>query len=621
MELRFVHVSDGNPFIAELMSGLSTAVSAEGIRSSLSDGGADAGDDVVDVVVPHEWYLQRADRTWPSRRRRQRTIGLVTEHPGTTWFEVASLAVAEVGASFALNLAAVAECRARGLHTDHLQLGYTPDWDRWGGAASDRPTDITYLASAEGRRNQVIAGYSGVLWRRRCALLIPPLVWGPRGEADFLVGEDKWRHLASSKVIINLHRGGAYDTEWPRFIEAMSNGCVVVSEHCSDATPLVPGEHYLSAAADRAADVALSILEDPEGLERIRTQAYSFITQRMPMRAAARLLIDRATALVRRRRPPARLFLPPVSYATLMSATVSPSQAGAATNSGTGDRALLKRIATDLVEIQRRQGRLELILRGDPEPDRVVEILTSGAGDGATPRVSVIMPLFNHEGEVTTALDSLAESEFREFEIVVVDDGSSDGSVAAAQAWFSARPEVPGGLYAARLNHGPSWARNRGVERSKGAFLFLLDSDNAVYPPTLGRLVEALDGDPEAALAYPIVALHTPDGPLSLMSHMAWRPDIFLTGQNPVDTMALVRRAVFDRLGGFAEDVRLMGLEDYDLWCRVADSGLRGVSVPELLGWYRRTPHSMVALADIDRSEAMSLIARRAPRLFGAIPA
>ncbi|MEA2684673.1 MAG: hypothetical protein QOK05_3001 [Chloroflexota bacterium] len=615
MELRFILGPYGNAFMTELMGALAAATEAEGVAAEVCESDAGWRDDVVDVVVPHELYLGREVGTWPSRRQRQRTIGLVTEHPGTSWFEVATLAVADLGAGFALNQAAVAECRARGLRTDHLQLGYTPNWDRWGGGPVERPTEITYLGVAEGRRNQVLAGFSPTLWRRRCALLIPPMGRGNVEHPDFLVGDAKWRHLASSQVLINLHRGGVFDTEWPRVIEAMSNGCVVVSEHCSDATPLVPGEHYLSASAADVADLANAILDDPDELDRVRRSAYQFVRHEMPMAHAARALVDRATALVSRRWPPARAFLPPVSHDTLLDASGGRARPAddAATNGH--DRAMLKSVAIGLREVQRRQRRLELRLDGETEPDGVREV--RHRSDAAAPRVSVIMPLFNHEREVLDALRSTEESEFRDFEVVIVDDGSDDGSVAAATQWLDSRPAIRGGVYAALLNHGPSWARNRAIERARGEFLFLLDSDNAIYPPTLGRLVEALDQDPEAALAYPIVALHTPEGPLSLMSHMAWRPEIFRTGQNPVDTMAMVRRAIVQDLGGFAEDPRLMGLEDYDLWCRVAERGLRGVSVPELLGWYRRTPHSMVALADIDRSEAMMLLAGRSPGVFG----
>jgi hypothetical protein len=80
--------------------------------------------------------------------------------------------------------------------------------------------------------------------------------------------------------------------------------------------------------------------------------------------------------------------------------------------------------------------------------------------------------------------------------------------------------------------------------------------------------------------------------------------------------MALVRRATLLELGGYAEDPRIQGWEDYDLWCRCAVRGHRGLMVPEILGWYRKTEHSMLSLATIHNGSARSLIRERSPAVF-----
>ena len=82
--------------------------------------------------------------------------------------------------------------------------------------------------------------------------------------------------------------------------------------------------------------------------------------------------------------------------------------------------------------------------------------------------------------------------------------------------------------------------------------------------------------------------------------------------------MPLIRRDALVAVGGFCPDPRLMGLEDYDLWCQIAQRGWRGVHVPEILAWYRRSTHSMLSITSLDASDVRALLSARAPTLFGA---
>jgi hypothetical protein len=63
-----------------------------------------------------------------------------------------------------------------------------------------------------------------------------------------------------------------------------------------------------------------------------------------------------------------------------------------------------------------------------------------------------------------------------------------------------------------------------------------------------------------------------------------------------------------------------VGWEDYDLWCQIVEGGGHGVHVPEILAWYRRTAHSMLAITSLDLSEGKSLLATRAPSVFAPVP-
>ena len=162
-------------------------------------------------------------------------------------------------------------------------------------------------------------------------------------------------------------------------------------------------------------------------------------------------------------------------------------------------------------------------------------------------------------------------------------------------------------------------SRNAIMRHARGELLFVLDADNAVYPRALGRLVEALDGDPEAAFAYPLLAVTRGGEPAGLLSRYGWDPDGFRDG-NYIDAMAMMRVEDLLELGGYTEDVRLTSWEDYHLWCRCAESGRRGVLVPELLARYRKTGHSMLSWTQTDTATAVSLLHERFPAIVAPLP-
>ena len=149
--------------------------------------------------------------------------------------------------------------------------------------------------------------------------------------------------------------------------------------------------------------------------------------------------------------------------------------------------------------------------------------------------------------------------------------------------------------------------------------MFVLDADNVVYPSALGPLVEALDADPGASFAYPLLAVTCADEPAELVSRSAWDPRGFGAG-NYIDAMALIRLDDLLAVGGYTENVHLTGWEDFHLWCRCAESGRRGRLVPEVLAVYRRTSHSMLAWTQTDVSVAWSMMHARFPSLLDPLP-
>ena len=192
------------------------------------------------------------------------------------------------------------------------------------------------------------------------------------------------------------------------------------------------------------------------------------------------------------------------------------------------------------------------------------------------PRVSVVIPLYNKEGQIQRALASVLGQSFQDFEIVVIDDGSKDRGAELVAAQTDPRIR----LYR-QPNGGVSVARNRGVELARADVVAFLDGDDAWYPDHLERIWQlraAYPGTVAWAMNYHVVAL---DGGLTPGVQCVTEPRVVLTPENffriarhgtPVFSSAVaVDRDALRRVGGFPAGVRLG--EDLDTWIRLLFSG------------------------------------------------
>jgi hypothetical protein len=599
----------------DLLAAVADTVSEEGAEVSFAtDRYPREGGDEVYVAIPHEFFSLAPDHGRATPRQLRRTIGFCVEQPGTRWFGTTWHYAKSLGALMDIRPSVARFLTRNGLPTEHFQLGYHAGWDRWRRDESvTRSLDMLYLGSHDDRRARMLAHYTDTLQGRRVQLLIPPESPKPGPRPDYLLGPARWRALTGARTLLNLHRGGVNRFEWPRVLESICNGCVVVSEHSVDVEPLVAGEHFLSGTAENLALLAAGLLDDEPRLAEMRVRAYDFARSELSVRPSAQRLLAMAEDL--RAKPVPRRTGPPVAP--------EPSDANAGTTSASAVeyeqlsplRAALKQISIDGLQLRRRMEALELGLRWSDARRSTTVVATTDAYAGSEPRVTVAVPLYNYASEVVEALSSVAASEYRAYEVVVLDDGSTDGSVESVRAFMDEHPWVPVTLLRHAVNCGLGRTRNALVERARGEYVFMLDADNEIYPATLGRLVDALDADPVAMFAYPILAVFESGEPADLLSAQAWDPEM-LCNENYIDATALIRRQDLQDIGGYAEDPRLVGWEDYDLWCRVAESGRYGAHVPEILAGYRANEHSMIGLTNLDVTVARSLVAARAPTVF-----
>lgn len=213
----------------------------------------------------------------------------------------------------------------------------------------------------------------------------------------------------------------------------------------------------------------------------------------------------------------------------------------------------------------------------------------------AAGRISVVMPCFNAAAFLEEAIASVMGQTHRDLELIVIDDGSTDGSVEIARrlARESTRP-----IRVLEQDHaGPYPARNLGAALSTGEFLAFLDADDYWSEDCLERLHRALAGS-QAVLAY---CGWQKVGKASRASAPYVPPDYesgdklsgFLKGGSPWPIhAALLRRSVFEEVGGFS--ARMPIVMDYDLWLRVGVTRPI-VRVPEVLAYYRFHDHGQIS--------------------------
>lgn len=209
--------------------------------------------------------------------------------------------------------------------------------------------------------------------------------------------------------------------------------------------------------------------------------------------------------------------------------------------------------------------------------------------------VTICISLYNYQAHILETLQSVAQQTESVLSLVVVDDGSTDESLAVAESWLreNAQRFNAVSLVQHDENHGLSAARNTAVSLCQSPYVFVLDADNLLYPRCVARCVEALEADAQAAVAYPIIEKFGEEQ--AIIGNVVWNPERFKK-RNCIDAMSLIRKDALAAVDGYSElaAVGKLGWEDYELWCKFVDRGFYGVPVPEILARYRTHKTSML---------------------------
>ncbi len=224
-------------------------------------------------------------------------------------------------------------------------------------------------------------------------------------------------------------------------------------------------------------------------------------------------------------------------------------------------------------------------------------------GHGVPGLVSVIIPVYNGERYVGAAIESVRAQTYRQVEIIVVDDASTDGSYAVAQRYA---PHIR--LLRERVNRGQGAATNVALEIVAGEYIAFLDADDLWVPDKLKVQVEVLRARPDVDFCATGIYLGDSQGRSRVRRHVPLRMTLedMLYSCPCGPSTVMLRRSALHRSGGFDGTIRLY--EDRDLWLRLLSTGACYMGVDQPLCIHRRHGRNKTSWAStLMRSDALQV--------------
>lgn len=221
------------------------------------------------------------------------------------------------------------------------------------------------------------------------------------------------------------------------------------------------------------------------------------------------------------------------------------------------------------------------------------------------PLVSVIIPIYNAEPYLKETLDSVLCSTYRPIEVVMVDDGSSDNSLAIAQKYCAEHLECH---ILSQPNQGVSAARNNAIKHAKGTYILPVDADDKIGSTYIQKAVEILEKHPEVRIVGCRAWMFgdvDKEWILPKFSHS------LLARKNMIPATALYRKTDWERCGGYCETDIFR--EDWDFWLSIMELGGTFHKIDEILFYYRITKGSRRTLAKSKKKLIIDAINQRHP--------
>jgi glycosyltransferase involved in cell wall biosynthesis/MoaA/NifB/PqqE/SkfB family radical SAM enzyme len=228
------------------------------------------------------------------------------------------------------------------------------------------------------------------------------------------------------------------------------------------------------------------------------------------------------------------------------------------------------------------------------------------------PKVSVIIPCYNQAHFLAECVESVAAQTFKDWECLIVNDGSPDNTSEVAKRLIERYPDKRIKLLE-KPNGGLADARNFGIMQAMGAYILPLDSDDIIHPEMLCRTVKLLDSHPHIAIVYTDRINFGAE-----QKHVVLKEYHFesLKYANLLNYCSLYRREVWEQVGGYNTNM-ISGYEDWDFWIGAGELKFIAQHLPEALLFYRVKVESMFTKSLEHDAELKANIIMNHPRIYG----
>ncbi len=222
----------------------------------------------------------------------------------------------------------------------------------------------------------------------------------------------------------------------------------------------------------------------------------------------------------------------------------------------------------------------------------------------ATPLVSIVVPTYNRAHLLPQALDSCLGQSYRNIELIVVNDGSSDDTEAVLRRYAEGDSRIQ---FFSKKNEGIADTLNYGHDRARGKYVAWTSDDNLYYPEAIGVMVDYLEGHPDVGLVYADARMIDDEDKVLRIIH-APEPDV-MAKREFLQAAGLYRREVYSTAGGFRR--RWVRCQDFDFYIR-AHKQFKAVHIPQVLYDYRWHEMSMSGNHEAHMLENAALLASHA---------
>ncbi len=210
------------------------------------------------------------------------------------------------------------------------------------------------------------------------------------------------------------------------------------------------------------------------------------------------------------------------------------------------------------------------------------------------------------------AIESVTNSESSNFELIIVDDGSSDPYTLKVLNDLDSKQVI----VISQENGGPASARNAGVQVARGDVFLFLDSDNLILPGYIEKAGSILSNNANIGVVYSNPVFFGDTTKVDRFFPKPYSYQELLLG-NYIDMCSFVRRSVFEEVGGFDEHRDLIGWEDWEFWLRVAQTSWGFYHLNETQFKYRIRNDSLMGLStDSKRNSMLDYMGQKHGKLF-----